>query len=159
MIAVAVEPQSLAAVESSVPQIQERIRQAIVEGMFEAMEGLASNVADKLFGDPIQSRTGALLQAILESPKVSENGDLIRGSISSDVGKKHVGLWLEFGTHVRATLGKLYGFMDDDGELAFTRGHKAFEVGPKSFLNPSLREDEENIADILAAKLAGALNG
>jgi hypothetical protein len=135
-----------------------RILAGIRTGMQEAMEGLAWNVADKLQGSPIVSRSGALLGAILGSPHVTETAEVIRGTVSSDVGEKHIGLWLEEGTHVKAVEGKLFQFTAADGQSVFTHGHRAFQVKAHPFLNPSLEEYKPTIMNIIAQKIGEAVN-
>lgn len=141
---------------------RQRIFGAVREGLQAGMESLAWTVADKLQGAPITSRSGALLGAILGSPKVTENAALIRGTVSSDVGKKHLGLWLEEGISVRSTKGdgaQLYQFFPADGASVFTHGHAAFSVKGKPFLTPSLEQDAPTILDLIQAKLREALDG
>jgi hypothetical protein len=151
-----VEQRSVDAVESYLERTRQRILSGIRTGMQEAMEGLAFTVADKLQGNPIVSRSGELLGAILASPKVTETPQVIRGTVTADVGKKHLGIWLEEGTHVPAVEGHLYQFTPADGETVYTRGHRAFDVKPHPFMNPSLREFKAPIMEIIQARVAEA---
>lgn len=152
--------------EDQVADYLERTRQNILtgirQGMQEAMEGLAWTVADKLQGNPIVSRSGKLLGAILGSPEVTVTPNYIKGTVDSDVGKKHRGLWLEMGTDVPATIhtpkGKLYQFTTADGKSVFTHGHRAFKVAPHPFLNPSLEEYKPTILDLISARITEAVN-
>jgi len=141
----------------------ERARQNILagirQGMQEAMEGLAWTVADKLQGNPIVSRSGKLLGKILGSPTVVEKPAYIKGTVDSDVGKKHQGLWLEKGTEVKAVEGKLFHFTTADGQSVFTHGHRAFRVAPHPFLNPSLEEYRPTILDLISMRITEAVNG
>lgn len=159
MLQLAIDPASVDRVEDYLRQTQQNILSGIRSGMQEAMDGLARDVAGKLRGSPIVSRSGRLLGAILGSPKVTESTDTIRGTVSSDVGKKHIGLWLEEGTHVEAVAGKLYGFTAADGNSVFTHGHRAFKVAAHPFLNPSLEDYRPTIMDIITARVGEAVNG
>ena len=159
MIAAQVDPASLVAVVDHLEQTRKNIFAAIKAGMLQGMEGLSSNVADKLQGTPIVSRSGALLGAILGSPKVTENADVIRGTVSSNVGRMPLGLWLEEGTSVPASVvGKLFHFTAADGASAFTHGHQAFKVAAHPFLNPSLEEYGPTILDTIQARIAEVLD-
>lgn len=157
MIELELKPESVDEVAAHVDQVRQRILEQIREGMLEAMEGLAWVVAGHLGGDPIVSRTGQLLGAIVGSPKVSETPDVIRGTVSSDVGQKHVGLWLEEGTHVPALEAKLFEFSEAAEGVLFSHGHRAFEVQAHPFMNPSLRDDHAAIMQILADHIAEAI--
>jgi hypothetical protein len=159
VIQFAIDEASVDRVEDYLEQTRQNILAGIRIGMREAMEGLSWDVADKLQGSPIVSRTGKLLGAILGSPKVSETADVIRGTVSSDVGQKHIGLWLEEGTSVKAVEGKLFHFTTADGKSVFTHGHKAFKVAPHPFLNPSLAEYKSTIMEIISQKVGEALSG
>lgn len=154
MIAAQVDPGSLVAVVDHLAQTRKNIFAAVRLGMLQGMEGLSWNVADKLQGSPIVSRSGALLGAILGSPKVVENREVIRGTVSSSVGRKPLGLWLEEGTSVPAVQGKLYGFVPADGTSVFTHGHQAFRVAAHPFLNPSLDEYGPTILETIQARIA-----
>ena len=156
MLTFTLDPSSVDATVDHVEAVRHRILAAIREGMMEAMQGLAWTVADKLSGNPIVSRSGELLGAILGSPKVTETAEIIRGTVSSDVGAQHLGLWLEEGTHIKAVEGKLYGFTPPDGKTFFTHGHRAFSIKPHPFMNPSLREYKSTIMEIIVAKVAEA---
>jgi hypothetical protein len=137
--------------------VKERILEAVRVGMREAMEGLAWTVADKLQGNPIVSRSGKLLGAVLGSPKVTETADVIRGTVTADVGEKHLGIWLEEGTHVQAVEGKLFQFTPADENTVYTRGHRAFDMKPHPFMNPSLAEFKAPIMEIIASRVAEAI--
>lgn len=143
-------------------QTRMRILSAIREGMAEAMGGLAWTVADKLQGSPIVSRTGQLLGTVLGSPKVTETDSYIKGTVSSNDGKKPKGLWLEGGISDPSTLGMdtglLYEFTASDGKSVFTHGHAAFQIAPKPFLNPSLEEYKPTILDIITSRIEGAVS-
>ena len=145
-------------VEDYLEQTRKNILSGVRIGMGEAMEGLSWNVVDKLQGNPIISRSGKLVGAVLGSPKVTETADYIKGTVSSVVEGKPRGLWLEEGTSVPAVTGNLYHFAAADGGSVFTHGHAAFKVAPKPFLNPSLREYSPTIVDIITAKVQGAVN-
>lgn len=157
MIALSVDPRSVAQVEDYLAQTKRNIFAKVRTGMKEAMEGLAWTVADKLQGSPIVSRSGELLGHVLASPKVTETQRYIRGSVDAELGNKHLGLWLEEGTHVPATIGtsnaKIYQFTRADGNSFFTHGHRAFQVAPHPFMNPSIEQYQPTILDLIAAKL------
>jgi hypothetical protein len=138
VITLKVEQASVDSTVAYIDQVKERILVGIRSGMKEAMEGLAAAVESKLEGDPITSHTGELAGAIAKSPKVTETASIIRGTVTADVGLKHLGIWLEEGTHVPAVEGKLYEFTEPDGDTFFARGHRAFDVKPHPFMNPAL---------------------
>jgi hypothetical protein len=148
-LALYLDPASVDQTQEYINQVRQRILAGLRAGMMEAMEGLAWNVADKLSGNPIVSRSGDLLGAVIASPHVSETAEILRGTVHADVGAKHVGLWLEEGTHVPAVENHIFGFSPTNGETVFTRGHKAFAVRPHPFMNPSLHEFEGRIIQIL----------
>ena len=156
MIALEAEQSSIDRVDASLERSSRDILAAIRGGVQESMEGLARVVAGKLFGDPIQSRTGDLLAAVLGSPRVTETKDSIRGTVSADVGNKHLGLWFEEGTHVPAVAGTLYQFTAADGASVFTHGHAAFQVKPHPIMNPSLEEYAPTILETVEARISEA---
>ena len=151
-----VDQASVDATVDYVEQVKQRILEGVRSGMLEAMQGLAGTVADKLHGSPIVSRTGALLSAIEGSPKVTETDAIIRGTVTADVGAKHLGIWLEEGTHVPAVEGKLYQFTEADAGTFFARGHRAFDVKAHPFMNPALDEFKAPIMQIIADAIAAA---
>lgn len=158
MIQLQVDPASVSTVEDYVEQIRRRILLAIREGMMEGMTALAWNVADKMSGNPIVSRSGDLLEGVLDSPKVTETPEVIRGTVSGrSADGKPVGLWLEEGTHVPAVKGDLYQFTEPDEGTLYARGHRAFDVKPHPFMNPALADMREPIQNIIAARLEEAV--
>lgn len=163
MIGFQVDPHSVAEIEDYLEQTKRNIFANVRKGMKESMEGLAATVAEKLEGNPIVSRTGELLAHVLASPKVKETQRYIRGTVDAELGKKHLGLWLEEGTHVPATIGtskaKIYQFAPADGDSVFTHGHRAFQVQPHPFMNPSLEQFQPTILDIIANAVEEATHG
>ncbi|MHB8303354.1 MAG: hypothetical protein ACYDC6_11035 [Acidobacteriaceae bacterium] len=159
MIQMTVRQPSVDGVVSYVERVRGRVLAGIVDGMRESMEGLAWTVADKLQGNPIMSRSGDLLGAVLASPRVQVYATAIRGTVSTKGAKpgENLGLWLEEGTHVPAVRGKLFAFTPPDGETVFTRGHKAFNVKPHPFMNPSLQEYKAQILQTIADRVSEAL--
>ena len=159
MIQLVVEQSSVDGVQAYVERVKQRVLAGIETGMQESMEGLAWTVADKLQGNPIMSRSGDLLGAVLASPKVKVYATAIRGTVSTKGAKpgRNLGLWLEEGTHVPGVRGKLFAFTPPDGETVFTRGHKAFDVKPHPFMNPSLKEYKAQILQTIADRVAEAL--
>jgi hypothetical protein len=145
------------AVQDYLVQTRERILSAVRESMFEAMEGLANVVVGHTGGDPIVSRSGEFVQAVLESPKVQENDRYIKGSVSSWVGGKPMGVWFDEGTTVPAVAGTAYHFTAADGKSVFTHGHAAFQVAPHPIMNVSLEEYKPTILDIIQARVEGAM--
>lgn len=158
MIEFQVDEASVERVDASLERSRLDILKAIRGGVMESMEGLARVVAGKLFGDPIQSRTGALLAAVLSSPRVTETRDVIRGTVSADVGAKHLGLWFEEGTHVKAVEGNLFQFTAADGASVFTHGHAAFQVAPHPIMNPSLVEYRPTILATIESRISEAVH-
>jgi hypothetical protein len=159
MLDFAVDEASVTGVKDYLEQTRQNILAGIRSGMKEAMDGLSWTVADKLQGNPIVSRSGELLGHILGSPKVTETASYIKGSVDAELGKKHLGLWLEAGTNVPAVQGKLYQFTTADGNSVFTHGHKAFRVAPHPFMNPSLNEYRSTILDIITQRISEGANG
>lgn len=125
-------------------------------GMKEAVEGLSWTVADKLQGNPIVSRSGKLLGAILGSAKVTETETYIKGTVSGMVDGKPRGLWLEEGVSIPAVQCRLYQFTQADGTSHWAHGHGAFKIAPHPFLNPSLIEYKPTIIDIIRQRIAEA---
>jgi hypothetical protein len=156
-VTVILDPASVTQTTEYLEEAKYKILEAVREGMKEAMINLAWNVAGKLQGDPIITHTGGLLDAILNSPRVTETAELVRGTVSSDVNKKHIGLWLEEGTHVPAVLRTLYEFTEPDGETFFTHGHQAFDVKPHPFMNPALEESQPMILETIRTRIEEAL--
>ena len=158
MIALTLDPGSVEGVKDYLEETRRNILLAIRGGMQEGMEALAWDVADKFAGNPIVSRSGELLGGILGSPKVTETTEVIRGTVAAvSANGKPIGLWLEEGTHVPVVKGSLFQFTEPDGKTLYTRGHRAFDVKPHPFMNPSLREMKQPIMDIIAARLSEAL--
>lgn len=156
-----VDPRSVAQIEDYLEQTKRNIFANVRTGMKESMEGLATTVASKLQGNPIVSRTGELLAHVLASPTVKETQRYIRGTVDAELGKKHLGLWLEEGTQVPATIGTskgvLYQFAPADGDSVYTHGHRAFQVQPHPFMNPSLEQYQPTILDLITAKIQAAV--
>jgi hypothetical protein len=163
MLQFAVDEESVTGVLDYLEQTRQNIMAGIRSGMQQAMEGLAWTVADKLQGSPIVSRSGELLGHVLGSPKVTDTPHYIKGTVDAELGKKHLGLWLEAGTNVPSTIGTakgvLYQFTPADGDSVFTRGHRAFSVKPHPFMNPSLIEYKPTIIDIITQRITEAAGG
>lgn len=156
MIQLQVERASVDAVQDYLERVKQRILAGIRAGMQEAMENLAGTAIEQMSAAGIQSRSGALVEAIGDSPKATETTEVIRGTVSSNVGIKNLGLWLEEGIHDPAVKGKLYQFTAPDGSTVYTRGHRAFDVKPHPFLNPALEASKQPIMDVIAARVAEA---
>lgn len=131
---------------------------ALRVGMGEAMVGLSYVVAGHTGGDPIISRSGKFVGAVLGSPKVTEREAYIKGTVSGMVGGKPMGVWFDEGTKVPAVAGTLFHFTAADGDSVFTHGHQAFQVAPHPIMNPSLREYSPTIMEIISEKVAEAVN-
>jgi len=159
MLDFCVDEASVTGVKDYLEQTRQNIMAGIRSGMKEAMDGLSWTVADKLQGNPIVSRSGELLGHILGSPKVTETVSYIKGTVDAELGRKHLGLWLEAGTSVPAVQGKLFQFTTADGDSVFTHGHKAFRVAPHPFMNPSLNEYRSTILDIITQRISEGANG
>ena len=158
MVDFEVKPESVAEVTDYLEQVRQNILGGIVVGMQEAMESLAETAAAK-FESLTATRTGDVLAAILNSPKVSETSEVVRGTVSADVGKQHFGIWFDYGTSHQAVDGKLYHFTDADGKSIFTHGHAAFQVAARPFMNPSLQEQKGQIMELISNRVAVALRG
>jgi hypothetical protein len=120
-------------------------------GMMEGMQILAAAVAPKL-----PHRSGELQAKVLASPKVTETQKTIRGTISSNVGRKPLGLWLEFGVKVPEVKDKLMVFTAKDGTVVFTRGHKAFQTPGIARMFPTLQERKAQIIETIQNRMAEA---
>jgi hypothetical protein len=66
----------------------------------------------------------------------------------------NLGFWQEFGTNHPALEAKFMAFMAADGTMVFTRGHRAFSIAPRPFLNPSLEEQKSEIVATIRARLS-----
>lgn len=143
MINLSITPGSI---ETAVQSFDERRRwiiAGVLEGMAEAMQDLALTTAENA-----PHRSGALERAILGSAKVKETGREIVGTVSGNVGKLHIGLWLEQGTHVPAVVKKMV-LINEDGQLAFIRKHRAFQVPAHPFMNVTLDAQKQQIFETL----------
>lgn len=159
MISLVLDQSSADGVNAYVDRVKQRIFERLHVGMQEEMTELAGAVLAQMPQAGIVSRTGKLATAIQSSPSVEETSEVIRGTVSADVGKKHLGLWFQEGTHVKAVAGKLYGFTAPDGNTVFTRGHKAFDVKPHPILNPALDRMRQQIFNRLQQDVNEALAG
>ena len=156
MITLQVEQASVDGVKSYLERVRQRILAGVREGIQEAMEGLAGTAVAQMAAAGIKSRKGDLISAIQSSPKVTEGPEYIRGTVSAEIGMKHLGLWLEEGVHDPAVEGNLFQFTTPDGQTVFTRGHRAFDVKAHPFLNPALEQYKAPIMDIIAQHVAEA---
>jgi hypothetical protein len=164
-VAFVLDPASVDETIAYVEEARERILQAIRQGMREAMEGLADVSIEEFYAAGLKSRTGQTVENIEYSPKVSETSTVIRGTVAAEKditlgGKKskHIGLWMEEGTHVPEVKDVLFGFTEPQGgKTFFTRGHRAFDMQPHPFLNPALAKFETTITDIIQQAVEGAL--
>lgn len=125
-------------------QIFAEIRAGVEKGTTELAEGAAGKV---------HNRSGDLAAAVLRSPRVRETEQYIKGTVSSDVGGKHTGKWVEFGVDVPAVIGTLMVFTGSDGSLVFTRGRKPFKVVPHPFMLPTSRELNPQIYNDIAKRI------
>lgn len=137
-----------------VDRVRRRVLKALREGMAEAMQGLAAVAAANA-----PKKSGSLAAAILRSPKVTSTSKVIRGSVSGDVGAKHVALWQEQGINVPAVTNKLMVFVGSDGTPVFTRSHKAFRVAGRPFMNPALDTYQGQIIETLQKRMEEAAAG
>lgn len=146
-----------------VPAAFERARQVIItalrSGMREAMDELAQYiVASKLSGQVLQRRSGSLAEAVEASVRVKVTDDAIIGSINPKPKRMpNEGLWEEFGTHHAAIAHELHVFAAPGGQIVFTEDIKAFDIAPRPFMNPSLHEQEQQIANTIREKLRTAV--
>ena len=142
----------------------EQTRQSILGGIREAidqgMHQLAEDVAAKLHGDPINTRTGDLLDAVLRSPRVFSTDTAIIGEVTTQSAKwRNKGLWLEFGTHM-PTKGR--GLPMYPRQFLLTRSAvsgSGYRIEPKPFFNPTAQADFPTIIDNIQAKIAEATDG
>ena len=163
MIIAQVQQQSAGIVSSYMEDSKKRVFAAVREGVAEGVEKLSWTIADKLQGNPIISRSGLLLAAVLDGTFVRETQTRIEGGVRPNPSKldaqgiANLPLWLEEGTHIPGVINKLMAFHSGaTGALAVIRGHQAFTVDAKPFMNPSLQESQGPIFDLIAQKVAYA---
>jgi hypothetical protein len=152
MIYAQLDQSSVTAAVSYLTAVKRKVLDAVKAGMTEGMTILAGTVASRL-----PFRTGELQLKVLESVKVTESQQKITGSISTDVGRKHVGKWLEFGISVPAVANKLMVFVAPSGQVVFTRGHKAFNIPGRPVAIPALKEEKAEIMQIIAERMREAV--
>ncbi len=154
MITAQVQQQSVSAVNAYFDQTKQRIFAAVREGVAEGTEQLSWTIADKLQGNPIVSRSGELLGAVLNGVRLRETANAIQGSVFPDTGRKNLAQWLEEGTSIPGVQGKLMAFFSAAmSGLKVIRSHQAFKVAPHPFMNTSLAESEGPIFDLILQKV------
>ncbi len=157
MIDFTVEPDSADRLAEAFAERRAAIIAGVLEGMGAAMTELAIATASAA-----PHRTGRLAAAIMASVKVRETSKEIKGTISGDVGKLHVGLWQEEGVSVPATMAKRVKAMvliGQDGSPVFFKSHRAFRVPGRPFMNPTLEEQKPQIIETLRASVREATAG
>ena len=134
---------------------KDRALRGIRTGMRQGMVGLAGYiVAQKLSGQVLNRGTGRLADAVIESPRVWQGPDYIKGSVNAKPkGMPNEGYWQEFGT--KAIEGELMRMALTADTYTFTRRRRA--VGPRPFMNPSLAEYKSQILGLLAENLERAM--
>lgn len=157
MLDIEIDQSSVDRVIDYMEQIKLRIFAGVRQGMMEAMTGLAEQTVEEMATAGIANRSGELEAAILRSPGVVENDTAIRGRVSTQVGRKQVGIWLDAGIIEPAVTGHTYQFAEPDGNTFYTRGHRAFDVKPRPFIRESLRAYESTIFSIIQAKVDEAV--
>lgn len=131
---------------------RERIIAAVREGMLEAMKDLAIAAASAA---PV--RTGALQRAILNSPAVTETDTAIVGTVSGEVGRRHIALWQEKGIldpAVTASPGHVMRAFFSPDTIGFIRRHGAFRVPGRPFMKPTLEKQREAIFNTIRGAVA-----
>ncbi|MBS1803515.1 MAG: hypothetical protein JST28_09110 [Acidobacteria bacterium] len=164
-VAFVLDPASVDETVAYIEEMRVRILQAIREGMKTAMEGLADTTIEEFYAAGLHSRDGQTVENIEYSPKVTETAAVIRGTVAAErditLGgrkAKHIGLWMEEGTHVPEVKGVLFGFTEPQGnKTLFSRGHKAFDMKPHPFLNPALAKYETTIGEIIEKAVEDAV--
>lgn len=155
MIDFTVSPSSAAELAAGFKAQRAWIIRGVLEGMAEAMQELAAATSEAA-----PHRTGALARAILASAKVKEKSKEIVGTVSGDVGSKHVGLWQEAGISVPetiATRGKAMVMVGSDGTPVYFRSHKAFKVPGRPFMNPTLQRQKAAIFEAIRSHVVKAM--
>jgi len=134
--------------------LRERVIAAVREGMAQAMEDLAAKAAEAA---PV--RTGALQRAILASPKVTETPAQIVGTVSGDVGRRHIALWQEKGIldPVVVARGKIMRAYFSGGAIGFIRRHGGFAVPGRPFMEPALEQQRQAIFDTIRLRIQAAV--
>jgi hypothetical protein len=176
MLQIVIEQRSVDNTLAYVERVKLRIFAQMKLGMQEAMQGLAGEAVAQASAAGIQARTGQLFADILRSPSVSENSDLIFGSVSpkSEMtigGRKFEGflgtaLDEGFVTPSTASPGrkidsaqgdsKVFAFITSSGSTRYTFGHGAIRVRPHPFLRRSKESFAAQIMQIIATRVAEA---
>jgi hypothetical protein len=166
MIRLEVDQPSFDAATDHLEAMRLNILAGICSGMMEGMQMFAGTVAEKLQGNPIQSRTGDLLNTILKSPRVVQTDTYIKGEVSTAGGKfRNLGIWLNFGTKfpVKGNLSAypsqfLHSFKPSNRSSIAQRGHGAFRIEPTFFFTDAFDETLPDILSIINQRIAEACN-
>jgi hypothetical protein len=145
---------------SGVPGRVETVRLKVLRGirlgMREGMNELAVATAAK-----VHSRTGQLFAAIIKSVRVKQTDTETSGSISGDVGRKHVGLWIEHGTRAHLIGRRHGGFSSKLITTLFSGSTRPVRLHPgqppRPFMNPTLQSLRGEIQARIAARIDEAL--
>ncbi len=175
MLELRLEQRSVDATGEYLERVKLRIFAKMQEGMQEAMEGLAAEAVSQAEAAGIHSRSGQLFESILDSPRVKDAPEFVRGTVSAEKGAKHVGLWMEEGYSVPAVklsdsgqrrrfnrspragfLHRAFKFTASDGAVVWAAGHKAFTVAPHPFMNRAIQAFKAPIMDIIRERVAEA---
>lgn len=156
MINLAVNPDSTSAAAQAMQDRRAWIIRGVLDGMAEGMQILAAAAADAA-----PDRTGKLRRAILASPTVKETTSAIVGTVSGEVGARHVALWVEEGINDPAASVKRAKamVMSAGGSAQFFRSHAAFRVPAHPFMNPTLEEQKPQIMAVIQRHVEEALGG
>ncbi|MDP9267261.1 MAG: hypothetical protein M3P27_02915 [Acidobacteriota bacterium] len=143
-------------IPSRVETVRLKVLRAIKLGMRESMSVVAAATAGK-----VHSRTGQLAAAIIKSVRVRQTDIETVGSISGDVGRKHVGLWLEKGTRAHLIGRRTSGFSSTLITQLFNGNQRPVRLHPgqppRPFMNPTLQALKGEIQSRIAARIDEAL--
>lgn len=162
MIQAQLDPNSTAKVIDYFEATRTKILAAVREGMTQAVDLLDEIVLSKLGGNPITSRSGALAQAVANGKRVRENSNEIIGSIVPDTRDgRNLAQWLEEGHRLPGQRMRKFE-AGQIGKSAFSADDirkyiSGSRVPAHPFLNPSLEESEPLIMQIIAQKVADAV--
>ena len=117
----------------------------------------------------IQNRTGALEAGILNSPRVTEDENVIRGRVTAKAPVKakggamyysNLGNILDMGfTDPAVSNEPLHQIVAAGGDTFWARGHVAFDVKPHSFFRRAVQISESPIMDLIRSRVSEACKG
>ena len=141
---------------------RDRILAGARQGMVEAVGKLSEDVASKLHGNPIQSRTGDLEDAVLHGTRVLPSNpapetQAVIGIVTTSTGKfRNKGLWFEFGTRFPQKGKGLGNYPTQLLRHRAANDRSGYRIAPKPFFNVTVQEDYPTLIDLIQARIADA---